>query len=39
VELLADCCKMLIGFVIPLLVIAALVEAYITPWVLSSVLK
>ena len=39
VELLADCSKVLIGFVIPLLVIAALVEAYITPSVLFSVLK
>ena len=39
VELLADCAKILIGFVIPLLVFAALVEAYITPSVLFSVMK
>ena len=38
-ELLADSAKILVGFVIPLLVFAALVEAYITPSVLLSVMK
>jgi uncharacterized membrane protein SpoIIM required for sporulation len=39
VELLADSAKILVGFVIPLLVIAAVVEAYVTPAILFSVLK
>ena len=39
VELVADSAKILLGFVIPLLVIAAVVEAYITPAILFSVLK
>ncbi|MBC7879682.1 MAG: stage II sporulation protein M [Anaerolineales bacterium] len=38
-ELLADWTKVFIGLVIPLLAIAALIEAYITPNLLASVLK
>ncbi len=38
-ELLADWAKIFIGLVVPLLAIAALIEAYITPMVLASVLK
>jgi uncharacterized membrane protein SpoIIM required for sporulation len=39
VDLLADWTKVFIGLVIPLLAIAALVETYITPAILLSVLK
>ncbi len=38
-ELLADWAKVFIGLVVPLLAIAALIEAYITPIILASVLK
>ena len=38
-ELLADWAKVFIGLVIPLLAIAAVVEAYITPMILAAVLK
>jgi uncharacterized membrane protein SpoIIM required for sporulation/ABC-type transport system involved in multi-copper enzyme maturation permease subunit len=38
-ELLADSAKVLLGLVFPLLVLAAFVEAYITPSVLLTVLK
>ncbi len=39
VELVADCAKMFLGFVIPLLLVAALVEAYVTPSILIGVMK
>ncbi len=39
VELLADCAKIFFGFVIPLLLIAALVESYVTPSILIGVMK
>jgi uncharacterized membrane protein SpoIIM required for sporulation len=39
VSLLADWAKVFIGLVIPLLVIAALVETYITPVILLAVLN
>jgi stage II sporulation protein M len=38
-ELLADCTKVLLGAVVPLLVVAALVEAYVTPSILQAILK
>jgi len=38
-ELLADCTKVMVGAVVPLLVVAALIEAYVTPWILQAVLK
>ena len=38
-ELLADWVKVFVGVVVPLLAVAALVEAYITPIILASVLK
>ena len=38
-ELLADWAKIFIGLVVPLLAIAAVIEAYITPTILASVLK
>ena len=38
-ELLADWAKIFIGLVVPLLAIAAVIEAYITPAILASVLK
>ena len=38
-ELLADWAKIFIGLVVPLLAIAAVIEAYITPKILASVLK
>jgi uncharacterized membrane protein SpoIIM required for sporulation/ABC-type transport system involved in multi-copper enzyme maturation permease subunit len=38
-ELLADWAKIFIGLVIPLLAIAAVIEAYITPTILTAVLK
>ena len=38
-ELLADCTKVLVGVVVPLLVVAALIEAYITPSILQAILK
>jgi len=38
-ELLADWVKVFVGVVVPLLAVAALVEAYITPIILVSVLK
>jgi stage II sporulation protein M len=38
-ELLADWTKIFIGIVVPLLAIAALIEAYITPTLLQNVMK
>ncbi len=38
-EVVADCAKIFIGLVIPLLIVAAFVEAYITPSILITVLK
>ncbi len=38
-EVVADCAQVFLGLVIPLLVIAAFIEAYITPSILISVLK
>jgi uncharacterized membrane protein SpoIIM required for sporulation len=38
-ELLADCTKVMLGAVIPLLVVAAVVEAYVTPSILQAILK
>lgn len=39
IELLADWTKVFLGVVIPLLIIAAVVEAYVTPLILSTVMK
>jgi uncharacterized membrane protein SpoIIM required for sporulation len=39
IELLADWSKVFIGVVLPLLAVAALIEAYITPVLLAGVLK
>jgi uncharacterized membrane protein SpoIIM required for sporulation/ABC-type transport system involved in multi-copper enzyme maturation permease subunit len=39
IELLADWAKIYIGIVIPLLAIAAVIEAYITPVLLANVMK
>ncbi len=39
IELLADWAKVFIGIVIPLLAVAALIEAYITPLILVAILK
>jgi uncharacterized membrane protein SpoIIM required for sporulation len=39
IELLADWVKIFLGLVIPLLAIAALIEAYITPAILLNVIK
>jgi uncharacterized membrane protein SpoIIM required for sporulation/ABC-type transport system involved in multi-copper enzyme maturation permease subunit len=38
-ELLADWAKVFLGLVVPMLVVAALIEAYITPGLLLNVLK
>ncbi|HUH97824.1 MAG TPA: stage II sporulation protein M [Anaerolineales bacterium] len=38
-ELLADWAKIFIGLVVPLLAVAAVIEAYITPAILAAVLK
>ncbi len=38
-EVLADCAKVFVGLVIPLLTVAAFIEAYITPSILITVLK
>ena len=38
-ELLADWAKIFIGLVVPLLAVAAMIEAYITPTLLQNVLK
>jgi uncharacterized membrane protein SpoIIM required for sporulation/ABC-type transport system involved in multi-copper enzyme maturation permease subunit len=38
IELLADWTKIFMGLVLPLLALAALIEAYVTPWILVSVL-
>jgi len=38
-ELLADWAKIFIGLVVPLLAVAAVIEAYITPKILTAVLK
>jgi len=38
-ELLADWTKIFVGLVVPLLAIAAVIEAYITPALLANVLK
>jgi uncharacterized membrane protein SpoIIM required for sporulation len=39
IELIADWVKIFIGIVIPLLAVAALIEAYITPVILLATLK
>ena len=39
IELLADWVKVFIGIVIPLLAVAALIEAYITPIILLAIMK
>lgn len=39
VQLFADWCKIYVGVVVPLMAIAALIETYITPHILISVLK
>jgi uncharacterized membrane protein SpoIIM required for sporulation/ABC-type transport system involved in multi-copper enzyme maturation permease subunit len=38
-ELLADCAKVLLGAVAPLLILAAIIEAYVTPSILVAVMK
>lgn len=38
-ELIADCAKVLLGVVTPLLVLSALIETYITPAILFAVMK
>ncbi len=38
-EQLADWLKVFLGLVVPLLAIAALIEAYITPQILAAVMK
>jgi uncharacterized membrane protein SpoIIM required for sporulation/ABC-type transport system involved in multi-copper enzyme maturation permease subunit len=38
-EVVADCAKIFVGLVFPLLVVAAFIEAYITPSILINVLK
>jgi uncharacterized membrane protein SpoIIM required for sporulation/ABC-type transport system involved in multi-copper enzyme maturation permease subunit len=38
IELLADWAKIFMGLVLPLLALAALIEAYVTPWILVSIL-
>jgi stage II sporulation protein M len=38
-ELFADWAKIFIGLVVPLLAVAAMIEAYITPTLLHNVLK
>jgi uncharacterized membrane protein SpoIIM required for sporulation/ABC-type transport system involved in multi-copper enzyme maturation permease subunit len=38
-ELVADCAKVFVGLVMPLLAVAALVESYITPFVLMAVMR
>lgn len=38
-EVMADCAAVFIGLVIPLLIVAAFIEAYITPSILMTVLK
>jgi uncharacterized membrane protein SpoIIM required for sporulation len=39
IELLADWVKVFIGVVVPLLALAALIEAHITPVILMAILK
>ena len=39
VELLADWTKIFVGLVIPLLAIAAVIETYVTPWILAAAMK
>jgi uncharacterized membrane protein SpoIIM required for sporulation len=39
VELFADWCKIYAGIVVPLMAIAAVIEAYVTPLILVSVMK
>jgi stage II sporulation protein M len=39
IEMLADWLKVFIGVVVPLLVVAALIEAYVTPSILVNVMK
>jgi uncharacterized membrane protein SpoIIM required for sporulation len=39
IELLADWTKIFIGLVVPLLAAAAMIEAYITPWILRLVVR
>jgi uncharacterized membrane protein SpoIIM required for sporulation len=38
-EQLADWLKVFLGVVVPLLAVAAIIEAYVTPSILSAVLK
>jgi len=38
-ELLADWLKVFIGVIVPLLIVAALIEAYVTPLILVAVMK
>ena len=38
-EVVADCAKILVGLAVPLLTLAAFIEAYITPSILINVLK
>jgi uncharacterized membrane protein SpoIIM required for sporulation/ABC-type transport system involved in multi-copper enzyme maturation permease subunit len=38
-ELLADCAKVFLGLVVPLLTIASLIEAYVTPSILVTLMK
>ncbi len=38
-EQLADWLKVFLGLVVPLLAVAAIMEAYVTPWILSAVMK
>lgn len=39
VELFADWCKVYAGIVVPLMAVAAVIEAYITPSILANILK
>jgi uncharacterized membrane protein SpoIIM required for sporulation/ABC-type transport system involved in multi-copper enzyme maturation permease subunit len=39
IEMLADWLKIFIGVVVPLLAVAALIEAYVTPYILVNVMK
>ncbi len=39
VELFADWCKIYAGIVVPLMAIAAVIEAYITPYILVNIMK
>jgi stage II sporulation protein M len=39
IDLFADWAKIFVGVVIPLLCVAAIVETYVTPWIIKAVLK